>query len=275
MVPGIIVTPATASIVLYTSLVLWLYCLKHPELRDICDVGQKLFGGSQIAYNVTSLFFILNNTFIQGSEQPPHFSPTLTHLSNSPTRAGRRRIAQHTGSSLCTVVFAVIAALMSFVVSLPRTLSQLSHMGVFSAATMGLAVLLSIIFAGVQKRPFGYILGYEFIPFVSYVNQTLSGYRQPIHSRTRLWIPPASLQKNRIFVCPTHNCRVPIFGMFHFVSILLSTHFCSSILQSVTSRFIFFRVFKHSRHLHSNSVIAWVVWIVILATTWAIAFLFA
>lgn len=50
---------------------------------------------------------------------------------------------------------------MSFVVSLPRTLSQLSHMGVFSAATMGLAVLLSIIFAGVQKHPFGYILGQE------------------------------------------------------------------------------------------------------------------
>jgi hypothetical protein len=34
-------------------------------------------------------------------------------------------------------------------------------MGVFSAATMGLAVLLSIIFAGVQKHPFGYILGQE------------------------------------------------------------------------------------------------------------------
>jgi hypothetical protein len=67
MVPGIIVTLATASIVLYTSLVLWRYSIVHPELRDICDVGQKLFGGSQIAYNITSLFFILNNTFIQGS----------------------------------------------------------------------------------------------------------------------------------------------------------------------------------------------------------------
>jgi hypothetical protein len=50
---------------------------------------------------------------------------------------------------------------MAFVVSLPRTLSQLSHIGVFSAATMGLAVLLSIIFAGVQKHPSGYISGHE------------------------------------------------------------------------------------------------------------------
>jgi hypothetical protein len=65
------------------------------------------------------------------------------------------------GSSLCTVIFAVITALMAFVVSLPRTLSQLSQMGVFSAATMGLAILLSIIFAGVQKHPYGYISGQE------------------------------------------------------------------------------------------------------------------
>lgn len=66
LVPGIIVTLAVASSCLYTSLVLWRYCLKHPELRDICDIGQKLFGGSQIAYNITCLFFMLNNTFIQG-----------------------------------------------------------------------------------------------------------------------------------------------------------------------------------------------------------------
>jgi amino acid permease len=66
MVPGVIVTIAVAGTCLYTSLVLWKFCLKHPEIRDICDIGQKLFGGSQLAYNITSLFFILNNTFIQG-----------------------------------------------------------------------------------------------------------------------------------------------------------------------------------------------------------------
>lgn len=32
-------------------------------------------------------------------------------------------------------------------------------MGTFSAVTMGLAVLLAIIFAGVQDHPFGFIVG--------------------------------------------------------------------------------------------------------------------
>ena len=66
MAPGIIVTIAVAASVQYTSLVLWKYCLKHSEIRDVCDIGKKLFGGSQIAYNITAVFFILNNTFIQG-----------------------------------------------------------------------------------------------------------------------------------------------------------------------------------------------------------------
>lgn len=66
MAPGIIVTIAVAASVQYTSLILWRYCLKHPEVRDVCDIGRQLFGGSQVAYNITAVFFILNNTFIQG-----------------------------------------------------------------------------------------------------------------------------------------------------------------------------------------------------------------
>jgi hypothetical protein len=66
MVPGVILTVVVAGIVQYTSLVLWRFCLKHPEVRDVCDIGQILFGGSRVAYNVTAIFFILNNTFIRG-----------------------------------------------------------------------------------------------------------------------------------------------------------------------------------------------------------------
>ena len=58
----------------------------------------------------------------------------------------------------CTVVFSVVAAILCWVVSLPRTLSQMSWIGTFSAATMGIAVLLAIVFAGVQGRPNGFDL---------------------------------------------------------------------------------------------------------------------
>lgn len=66
LVPGVIVTLLVAASVQYTSLILWRFCMKHPEIRDVCDIGRALFGGSDFAYNATAVMFILNNTFIQG-----------------------------------------------------------------------------------------------------------------------------------------------------------------------------------------------------------------
>ncbi len=65
LVPGIVLTVVVAALVLYTSLVLWEFCLRHPEVRDVCDIGQMLFWGKSSAWYATAVMFILNNTFIQ------------------------------------------------------------------------------------------------------------------------------------------------------------------------------------------------------------------
>ena len=41
------------------------FCLRHPELRDICDVGQMLYFGWTWVWYLTAAMFLLNNTFIQ------------------------------------------------------------------------------------------------------------------------------------------------------------------------------------------------------------------
>lgn len=38
--------------------------MRHPELRDVCDLGQMIFGDSKIAFWFTAVMFLLNNTFI-------------------------------------------------------------------------------------------------------------------------------------------------------------------------------------------------------------------
>ena len=59
--------------------------------------------------------------------------------------------------SMCTVVFSVIATIMGVVLSLPRTLNHVSFMSMFSAACMGIAILLFLIFAGTEAHPgYGY-----------------------------------------------------------------------------------------------------------------------
>ncbi|KIJ23165.1 hypothetical protein M422DRAFT_107471, partial [Sphaerobolus stellatus SS14] len=49
----------------YTSLVLWRFCLKHPDILSVCDIGQLLFGGARWAWHATAVMFVLNNVFIQ------------------------------------------------------------------------------------------------------------------------------------------------------------------------------------------------------------------
>jgi hypothetical protein len=43
----------------------------------------------------------------------------------------------------------------------------------------------------------------------------------------------------------------------------------------VTVRFVFFRIFRSSKHLHSNTITAWSTWTGIVAATWIVAFILA
>ena len=72
LVPGLILTVVVAMLVLYTSLISWKFCLRHPEVRDVCDLGQMLFYNWRWVWWATAVMFVLNNTFIQvGQLQPP------------------------------------------------------------------------------------------------------------------------------------------------------------------------------------------------------------
>ena len=61
-----------------------------------------------------------------------------------------------TNHSQCTVVFAVIATLICWVSSLPRTFSALSKLGTGSAFFTFISVLLAAIFAGIEAHPYEY-----------------------------------------------------------------------------------------------------------------------
>ncbi|GLB42688.1 putative transmembrane amino acid transporter protein [Lyophyllum shimeji] len=298
LVPGILVTVGVALICLYTSLVLGRYCLKYPELRDICDIGRKLFGGSVVAYNITCVFFILNNTFIQA-----------LHV-----LVGAKLLNTLSDSSRCTVVFGVVSAIICFMFTLPRTLSQLSYIGIFSAVTMGLAVLLAIIFAGVQSHPAEYISGAEPIVtafpvagtnYVSgmsaflnitytFVGQAaipsfIAEMRNPKEFPKALWAVTIAeiitftlcgalmyrFVGNQYMTAPAFGSLQPVLKKIAFSFALPTIVFLGALYSSVTARFIFFRLFKGSKHLNGNSVVAWSTWTGIIAATWVLAFIIA
>lgn len=66
---------------------------------------------------------------------------------------GARVLNTLSDHSLCTVIFNVIAMIMGIIFSLPRTLHHVSFMSMFSAFCMAMAVLLWVIFCGIQDHP--------------------------------------------------------------------------------------------------------------------------
>ena len=51
--------------------------------------------------------------------------------------------------------------------------------------------------------------------------------------------------------------------------------FLGSLYSSVSARFVFFRVFRESRHRHEHTAVAWAAWAGIIAATWVAAFVIA
>lgn len=178
-VPGIL-TMLGAGILFYiTSITMHKYIMKHPQIMDIVDFGYYAFGKSRIAYNFTAFMLLANNIMLIGFH-------VLT---------GAKILNTLSDHSLCTVVFSIIVTLMGIVMSLPRTLKHVSFMSMFSAFFMAVAILLFLVFAGIEKAPlYGYngdyptvgkVKTYAFPPsgttFVAAMNAVLN--------ITFLWVP--------------------------------------------------------------------------------------
>lgn len=134
MAGGLLATFGIGLGALYTSLTLWRYCLRHPHLLNICDIGYQIFGKSKIAYELTALALILNNVFIMGLH-------TLTGSEILNT------LSEH---GTCSLVFSLVIMIVSILLTLPRKLEQLTGLGIVSAISMFISILLVLIFTGIQ-----------------------------------------------------------------------------------------------------------------------------
>ncbi|KAH6604539.1 neutral amino acid permease [Trichoderma cornu-damae] len=301
LVPGLILTVVVAATVLYTSLVLWEFCLRHPEVRDVCDIGQMLFWGKEWAWWGTAVMFVLNNTFIQalhvlvGAEY-------LNTMTESDAIGGCR-----------TVQFGVVVTFICLIGSLPRTFSMMSKLGTASAIFTFVSVLLATIFAGIQDRPAGFtaalgspvvaatpVKGTTFVNGVSaflnisytFIGQiTLPSFiaemRDPREFPKSLWACTIAeiivfsivggviyaYTGNQYVTAPAFGSLEDLYKKVSFSFMIPTLIFLGCLYASVTARFVFFRAFRNSVHLHSHTVVGWGSWFGILLVTWIFAFI--
>ncbi|KAF2869827.1 transmembrane amino acid transporter protein-domain-containing protein [Massariosphaeria phaeospora] len=301
LVPGLILTVVIAGIVLYTSLILWEFCLRHPEVRDVCDLGQMIFWNHKAAFWFTAVMFILNNTFIMGLH----------------CLVGAKYLNTMTNHSLCTIGFSAIVGLISFICSLPRTFSTLAKIATFSALTTFISVLLATIFAGIEDHPKGYdsatlgeplvhaipVAGTTFVAGMNafmnisytFIGQiTLPSFiaemKEPKDFPKALWavtiaeIIVFSLVGAVIYVYTgTNYMTAPAFGSLgnelylkvSFSFMIPTIIFLGVLYASVSARFVYFRLFTGTRHMGNHTLVGWAAWAGILALLWVFAFIIA
>jgi len=296
MAGGVIATILIGLSVLYTSHVLWRYCLRHPESTDICDLGSRLFPDRfrKVAWVVISIAFLLNNLFIMG----------LHVLSGA--------VALNTLSDggLCTVVWCVIMTVAMVVLSIPRELNQVAILGFIAAGTMFIAFLLCLIFLGTQAGPAGWTTGAAItvrawaLPgttftagFNAFLNITYTFVGQIlIPSYVDDMKRPEDFPK-ALYLCTFLEIILftlggaigyhyigdefmtsPAYGSLRNPKIVagftLPTLLVVGVLYAnVTGRYIFLRIFPvDSIHRLEHTVKGWSVWLMILAATFIIAF---
>ncbi|CAK4032901.1 amino acid transporter [Lecanosticta acicola] len=302
-VPGIITMLAAGILFGITSLTMHHFIMKHPQIRDICDFGYHAFGKSRLAYEFTGCMLLANNIMLIGFH-------VLT---------GAKILNTLSDHSLCTVVFAVIAALMGIVMSLPRTLKHVSFMSMFSAAAMGIAILLFMVFAGMEEAPYyGYNGNYpELGPVKTYAfppaGTTFVAALNAVLNITFLWVPQilfptfiAEMERPQdfpkalavlagvsafLFIVPPaigfrylgQYATAPAFGSLgvvaykkaSFAFVIVPTLVIGVIYANVSAKFVYHRIMGRSRHAHSNTLLGWSIWALVMAVIWAVAFLFA
>ena len=130
---GVILILGLGIIGTYTGYVLGEFKHHHPQVHSMADagyvmcgpIGRELLGGAQL------IFFI----FIMGS----HIL-TFSIMMNTVTSYGA-----------CTIWFNVVGMIVSFVLSLPRTLKKVSHLSIVSFISIVAAVMITMIGVGIER----------------------------------------------------------------------------------------------------------------------------
>ncbi|KAL8885699.1 MAG: hypothetical protein Q9192_006602, partial [Flavoplaca navasiana] len=282
------------------------FCMRHPEIRDVCDLSQILYYGWTWVWYGTAVMFLLNNTFVQGLH-------VLT---------GAKYLNTMTDGAACTIGFSAIVAMISWICSLPRTFNTLSILASFSALFTFVSVVLAAIFAGIEDHPKGYNTGGPLgklfgepdvlsitakgTTFVSGMNAFLNisytfigqitlpsfiaemkkpeDFRKALYAVTIAEIVLFCVVGGVIYgYTGTKYNTAPAFGSLgdelylkvSFSLMVPTMIFLGVLYASISARFIFFRIFEDTRHKGEHTLVGWASWAGILGVTWIVAFIIA
>ncbi|PLN86022.1 transmembrane amino acid transporter protein-domain-containing protein [Aspergillus taichungensis] len=135
LAPAVIILIGLGVLCSYTGYVIGQFKLRYPHISSMADAGEVLMGGfgRELFFGAQLLFLI----FIMAS----HIVTFIAAMNTI------------TGHATCSIVFGVVGLVVSMLLSLPRTLKNMSWLSMASFASIFCAVLVTMIAVGVQNTP--------------------------------------------------------------------------------------------------------------------------
>lgn len=289
LIPGIIVLVALGCLATYTGYVIGQFKAKYPHVHSMADAGEVLAGplGREILGAAQLLFYV----FVMGS----HIL-TFSIMMNAITDHGA-----------CTVAFMFVGFLLSLLLTLPRTLKNVSHFSVASFVSIGSAVLITMIGVSITRPGHGVI---RYVPedpqfyqaFLAVANMTfayaghvaffsfMSELREPKDfpkSLALLQISDISMYILAAVVIyyyagnevasPAFNSASPVVGKVAYGVAMPTIVIAGVVNGHVAVKYMYVRLFRNDRTniMHQKTLKAYTYWGLICLVLWAGAWIIA
>ncbi|KAK2595456.1 hypothetical protein QQS21_006796 [Conoideocrella luteorostrata] len=286
MVPGLVIIIFLGIFATYTSWLLVKFKLRHPEVHTMGDAGYILFGpiGREIMAFGTCCFAI----FASGGQ----------------LLAGQISLAALSDNKLCLMLYTGIFAIPTLICSLPRTFHGLSWISISSVLSILIAGIVGMGAAGISPDPNRSVqvaVTTDFYTaFASITNPVfafaghfmffvlISEMKEPKHAmRAAYTLQTFATVYYAIFagvtygyigskvLSPSFSSLPPYWQKVSYGIALPNILLAGSLYAHTASKVVFVRIFRHSRHLHSHTVLGWGVWVSLVLLANGLAFLLA
>ncbi|BCS17303.1 uncharacterized protein APUU_10131S [Aspergillus puulaauensis] len=288
IVPGNILIVTIAAITTWSSYMIGVFKIRHPEVYGIGDVGGMFFG--RVGYELFGGAYALQFTFSAGSAMLS-ISIALNALSSH---------------AVCTAIFVAVAAVAGFGIGSIRTLDRIGILAWIGTICIITAVFVVTVGVGLQDRPSAAPQAGEWTSDYKLVNSP--GFTDAISAVSSLVFTytgtpiffniVSEMREPLLYPRALAVCQTAVTIVYIIVGTVVY-YYCGSYVASpalgsagdivkkvsygialpglivscvlfvhLPGKHIFVRILRGSDHLTSNSVIHWTTW---LSSTFGVA----
>ncbi|RDW84781.1 putative N amino acid transport system protein-3 [Coleophoma cylindrospora] len=287
LVGGLIAIVGLGLFATYSGYVLWQFKMKYPQVTNYGDIGEVLLGRFGkitfgFAYIVYCIFCMASHLLT--------FTIALNVL---------------TGHATCTIVWGIVGLVIFTILSVPRTLKNVSFLSIISFLSILSAVLITMIALAISPKAAADAMSATYAPtftaaFNSVSNAVFAygGHVAWVSFISELRDPkefPKALilqQSLDIILYVTASVVIYRYGGVGISSPALSSNspmvkkvawgialptivIAGVIFAHVTAKYVYLRLFSGTKYLHSRGLVATGTWIGLCAGMWVIAWIIA